>query len=467
MNDHDQPLADARLRGASAFQLLHWMAAGRLDARRLATLHAEAIARENPRLRAFTALAPDVMQDAAASDARRRAQGPIGRLDGLTVAVKDNIDVAGLPTALGLGTRARSVERDAGVVARLRAAGAVILGKTSLDEGTLGSAGITAPGGAIAHPQRADIVAGGSSAGSAVAVATGQCAFAIGTDTLGSTRIPASHCGVFGLRPTPGEIAMRGVVKSARRLDSVGLLARSVQDLALVLQVLNAYDPDDPRSRRRRIALAPPDWEPGRLRSGCIADLGAIGVAPAVQAVFARALDTLGRELGERSRIDTAGYDFTRMRRAGLLVMEAELALELAEDLADEARGPSPRLRALLGYAQARSAVDYAAADRMIDRAVVLARRLFEAIDVLVLPSVPHGPYAIAEGERANDADLTAFASLAGCPAISLPMGTLDDGLPVGLQLVGAPGSDLRLIDLAEVCAARLDAAPVYPLAPA
>ncbi len=465
MNDHDRPLDDARLRGASAFQLLHWMAAGRLDACRLAALHAAAIGHENTRLRAFTALAPTAMAEAAASDARRAARGAIGRLDGLTVAVKDNIDVAGLPTALGLATRSRPAAADAGVVARLRAAGAVILGKTALDEGTLGSAGLGAPGGAVAHPQRDGVVAGGSSAGSAVAVAAGLCAFALGTDTLGSTRIPASHCGVFGLRPTPGEIAMHGVVKSARRLDSVGLLARSVQDLSLVLQVLNSYDPADPRSRRRRVALAPPDWEPGRLRSGFLTDLGAVGVDAGVRAVFARAVETLGRELGEREDIDPSPWDFTRMRRAGLLVMEAELALEFAEDLADGARGPSPRLRAMLDFARSRSAVDYAAADRRIDRAVVLARELFSRIDVLVLPTVPHGPYAVAEGERANDADLTAFASLAGCPAISLPMGTLDDGLPVGLQLVGAPGSDLRLIELAGICAARLDAAPAYPLA--
>jgi len=94
----------------------------------------------------------------------------------------------------------------------------------------------------------------------------------------------------------------------------------------------------------------------------------------------------------------------------------------------------------------------------------VLARELFGEVDVLVLPTVPHGAYGVGEAERAGDADLTSFASLAGCPAISVPMGLLADGLPVGLQLVGAPGSDLRLLELAEVCAARLDAAPAYPV---
>ena len=464
-NETELELSEQRLRGASAFQLLHWLASGRVSATRLHAIHDAAIARENPTLHAYVNLNPAAAEEAQASDARRAASKVIGRLDGLTVAIKDNIDVAGLPTTLGIASRAHTLAtRDAGVVARLRAAGAVILGKTALDEGTLGSSGTSGATGAVGNPFREGFIAGGSSAGSAAAVAAGLCAFAIGSDTLGSVRIPASHCGVFGLRPTPGEIAMHGVVPTARRLDSLGILARSVQDIAIVLQVLDVYDAADPRSRRRRVALALPDWEPGRLRSGFVPDLAAIGVDAGVRAVFARATDALALELGERTDVDFSDYDFARMRRAALLVMESELGVELAGDLADPACALSPRLRSMLDYARGKSAVDYAAADRQLDRAVVKAREIFALVDVLVLPTVPHGPYATGEAERANDADLTSLASLAGCPAISLPMGFLDNGLPVGLQLVGAPGSDLRLLDLAEVCAARLDTAPAYPI---
>jgi aspartyl-tRNA(Asn)/glutamyl-tRNA(Gln) amidotransferase subunit A len=120
----------------------------------------------------------------------------------------------------------------------------------------------------------------------------------------------------------------------------------------------------------------------------------------------------------------------------------------------------------MLGFARSKSAVTYAAADRMLDHAVLTARHLFEQVDVLVLPTVSHGPYRIGETERAGDADLCSFASLAGCPAVSLPMGILENGMPIGLQLVGAPGSDLRLLELAEVCASRLDATPNYPVLP-
>jgi aspartyl-tRNA(Asn)/glutamyl-tRNA(Gln) amidotransferase subunit A len=157
--------------------------------------------------------------------------------------------------------------------------------------------------------------------------------------------------------------------------------------------------------------------------------------------------------------MDFSDYEFARMRRAALLVMESELAA----DLAGAAATPSPRLTKLVDYARAKSAVDYAVADRLLDAARLKARRLFAGIDVLVCPTVPSGPPLVADPERANDADLTSFASLAGCPAISLPMGLLPDGLPAGLQLIGAPGSDLRLIELAGACASRLDALPAYP----
>jgi Asp-tRNA(Asn)/Glu-tRNA(Gln) amidotransferase A subunit family amidase len=464
-NSPEPELSATRLRGASAFQLLHWLASGRITSRQLQTVYANAIAGENADLQAFVAIDERAAVAASDSDERRASNKAIGRLDGLCVAIKDNIDVASLPTALGLaGRKDRIADEDSTVVARLRAAGAVILGKTAVDEAALGTTGSTAATGPTRNPHQHEFIAGGSSAGSAAAVAAGLCSFAIGTDTLGSVRIPASHCGIYALRPTHGEISTQGVVPAARRLDSVGILARSVQDLAVVLQVLDAYDVDDVRSRRRRVALAPPDWEPGRLRSGFIANLPALSVSPEVCAAFARATDLLALELGERSDADFSDYDFTRMRRAALLIMESELACELESDLDDGEHPLSQRLRDMLGFARSKSAVTYAAADRMLDLAVLKARHLFAKIDVLVLPTISHGPYRIGETERAGDSDLCSFASLAGCPAVSLPMGTLENGMPIGLQLVGAPGSDLRLLELAEVCASRLDAAPSYPV---
>jgi Asp-tRNA(Asn)/Glu-tRNA(Gln) amidotransferase A subunit family amidase len=461
------PANDNDLRGATAFQQLHWLASGRIDSARLTAACRAAIERVNQRLNAFLALDDSAPAQAAASDVRRREGRNIGRLDGLPVAIKDNLDVAGLPTTAGLpGRRERIASADASAVTRLRAAGAVILGKTNLDEGAFGTISANPHFGPVHNPLRNGYTAGGSSGGSAAAVAAGLCSFALGSDTLGSVRIPASHCGIYGLKPTHGEISTRGLVRAARRLDCVGILARSIEDLAIVMQVLDAFDPADPRSRRCRVPLATPDWEPGRLRSGVQSDLGALGVTPEVRAVFDAAVARIACALGSRVEVDFSDYDFARTRRAALLVMESELAVELAADIADPKHPLSPRLRSMLDYAKAKSAVDYASADRVLDEAVLKARRVFTDIDVLVLPTVAHGAYSLVDRERANDADLTSFASLVGCPAISLPMGTLPDGMPVGLQLVGAPGADLRLLELAAICAATLDAAPRYPVGP-
>jgi len=457
-------IADDVLRGATAFQQLCWLASGRIDSVGLTASHRAAIERENPRLNAFVALDDGAFKAASESAARRREGTVIGRLDGLTVAVKDNLDVAGMPTRAGVPGRNRVAEADSAVVARLRAAGAVILGKTQLDEGALGTTTANLHTGSTQNPARLGYTAGGSSGGSASAVAAGLASFTLGTDTLGSVRIPASHCGVYGLKPTLGEISTRGMVHGARRLDCIGILARSVPDIAIVLQVLDAFDAADPRSRRRRVPLATPDWEPGALRAGIVPNLEAIGVAAPMRLLFERAIAALGNELGEHVEADFSDYDFARMRRAALLVMESELAVEFEDDLADTTHPVSPRFRALVDYARGKSAVDYARADRVLDSGVVKARRLFDDVDVLVLPTCAHGPYPLSESERANDADLTSFASIAGCPAISLPMGRLPDGLPAGLQLVGPPGSDLRLLELAEICASILDATPEYPV---
>ncbi|HEU0277232.1 MAG TPA: amidase [Rhodanobacteraceae bacterium] len=461
-------LAPAVLRRGGLWQCLHWLAAGHTTPDALADTCLAAIERLDPALHVFVDLRPDIVRDQAASAQRRRHEGPIGRLDGIPVAIKDNFDVAGYPTRVGLPSREAHVARqDAHAIARLRAAGAVLLGKTNLDEGALGAATKNPHFGTTRNPFDVNRVAGGSSGGSAAAVAAGMAPVAIGSDTLGSIRIPASYCGVFALKPTHGEISTRGLTPAARRLDAVGVLGRSVGDLVVMLQVLAGYDADDPRSRRRRVALQLPDWSPAQLRCGLLPDLGAIGVQPDVAGVFEAALARLERELGERHALDFSDWPFQKMRRAGLLLMEAEMRNTFAADLADTAHPVSDAFRAMLDFAARKSAADYVLADRMLDFAVLKARRVFSRVDVLVLPTTPQGAFPIDAPVPASQADLTAFASLSACPAVSIPMGRLPDGMPIGMQFVGAPGSDLRLLELAEVCASRLDAAPAYPVEPA
>jgi len=314
------------------------------------------------------------------------------------------------------------------------------------------------------HPHRRGYTAGGSSGGAAAAVAAGLAVVAMGSDSLGSIRIPASYCGVCALKPTQGEISVRGMVPAARWLDTVGLLARSVDDLTVLLQLLAGYDADDPRSRRRRVALSPPDWEPSKLRCGVLSNLPALGVQPEVVEVFEAALAKLDRELGECRKVDFEDWPFARARRAGLLLMEAEMLGTFAPQLADVERPVSPRFRDMLDYARHKTAADYANAERVLDAAALKMRRLFAQVDVLVTPTTPQGAFPLDGPVPDSQADLTSFANLAGCPAVSIPMGTLPDGLPIGMQLVGARGSDLRLLELAAVWSATLDAAPEYPV---
>ena len=457
------PIAERDMRRATLCQLLHWLAADRVQPQVLADVYLDAIERIDPQLNAYVDVRGSLLQEQARTAGKRRRDGVMGRLDGIPIALKDNFDVAGWPTRAGLPGRSAPAADDAHVVARLRASGALLIGKTNMDEGALGALTDNPHFGATHNPYRHGYSAGGSSGGAVAAVAAGLAVAAVGSDSLGSIRIPASYCGVYALKPTHGEISARGMLPAARRLDAVGLLARGVDDLTVLLQVLAGYDADDARSRRRRVAFDLPDWEPGRLRAGLLPDLAAVGVSPDVQAVFEAAMEKLPRELGERRTVDFSDWDFSRTRRAGLLLMEAEMLGTFAADLADTARPVSPRFRQMLDYAARKSAGDYASADRVLDAATLKMRRLFSQVDVLVLPTTPQGAFPLDGPAPDSIADLTSFASLAGCPAVSIPMGTLPNGLPIGMQLVGARGSDLRLLELASVVAATLDAEPAYP----
>ncbi len=418
----------------------------------------DTIARHNEDLGAFVDVRPELVQGQAQSAQRRRREGVIGRLDGIPVAVKDNFDIGGYVTRVGLPRPERAVAaHDAQAVARLRASGAILIGKTRLDEGALGAVGDNPHSGPVHHPERPEYVPGGSSAGSAVAVASGMALAAIGSDSLGSIRIPASYCGLYGFKPTHGEISTVGLTTAARRLDCVGILTAEVEDLGVLLPVLSCYDADDIHSRRRRVALDLPDWDPGQLRCGLLADLAGLHVKLEVCEVFQQALVSLQHSLGKRRQVDFSDWPFATTRRAGLLLMEVEMLHTFAADLKDSQHPVSARFRNMLDFARRKSASDYVRADRVLDAARLKARRLFAQVDVLVMPTTPQGAFPIDAPVPDNQADLTSFASLAGCPAVSLPMGRLPDGLPIGLQLVGPPGSDLRLLELAGICAACLD----------
>ena len=313
-------------------------------------------------------------------------RGGPGLLAGMAIAVKDNIDVAGMPTAAGMEPhRGRVAARDAACVERLRKAGAAIVGKTLMDEAAFGALGDNPWFGRCHNPHRHGYTCGGSSAGSAAAVAAGLCDAALGTDTLGSVRIPASYCGVVGYLPSRGLIDNAGVVPLMPEFDRVGVLARSVDDAVRVASVM-AGRALEPRTGAKVGKQIPPD-------------LGAL-------------------------------------RRAALLLVEAEAARIHAPLLNDPNSKISTPLRAALQFGRDAAPERIAKATARIDEAKRWLEAQFCECDVLVLPTTPGPAFPFDQPAPESQADFTVLANIAGLAAISVP-GKPVDGLPVGVQALG------------------------------
>ena len=348
----------------------------------------ERIRRLNPSLNAFVEVAQKVPEGA------------------LVLAVKDNIDVAGLHAAAGMQAyRERVAARDAPCVAALRAKGAVIVGKTLMDEAALGALGDNPFFGRCHNPLRHGYTAGGSSAGSAAAVAAGLCDAALGTDTLGSVRIPAAYCGIVGFIPSPEVIDTAGVMPLAPSFDRVGVLTPSVRaagevtDISLETQALT------------------------------------VGVLPGLEEI-ASALKKNGHRM-----TSIAPPDWKALRRAALLLIEREGAQALADVL------PSLSLpvRAALTFGRDAAPERVERARAQIDG----MRNWMKDCDVVVLPTTPQAAFPFDAPLPENQADYTAPASVLGLPAISIPCGRSPEGLPLGLQLIARRGADSLLLGVA------------------
>jgi len=421
------------------------LAEGRFRAADLTAAYLERIADRDRDLNCYVTVTAAAAQEAAeASDRRDRRLGP---LDGIPIALKDNIDVADTITGNGLGPRNRApAAADATVVAHLKAAGAVILGKLNMHEAALGATTDNPHTGRTENPWAPGYTPGGSSGGSAAAVAAHLCCAALGTDTMGSVRVPAGYCGVVGIKPTFGVVSTHGVAPLSWRLDHVGPLARSVRDAALMLDTMIAYDAAWPGARP-----APPPEPAGDWRHFKVARFGPLGrLEPAVGAGFAQAVETLegmGLAMGDALLPD---FDASATRRAGLLVTEAEAAVALADERAQDSGAFSDALSGFLDYGLNLVAPRLVAAERAIDIFGHRFRGLFDDVDILVLPTAPQTAFAFADPVPVNQADLTAAANFAGCPALSVPSGLTEDGLPLALQMIAAPHREAQLIELAE-----------------
>jgi len=416
------------------------------------------IERFDPQLGCFLHLAKSAEAEAEASDARRAQGRALGPLDGVPVALKDNIHAAGQPTTNGMGAlRGRVAPGDAECVRRLRAAGAVIVGKLNMEEGALGATNDNQAYGRCHNPHRPGFTPGGSSGGSGAAVAAGLCAAALGTDTLGSVRIPASYCGVTGFKPSHGWISCEGVIPLCAELDHVGPLVSRLRDLAPLLPALcgPSFDGEAGAAAIAAGAAAPL----AELRLARVARLGAAAMSPEVADAFAQALQRLRGEGAVIGEVDLAAEEWPALRRRGLLLCEAEAARTFAPELRRNPEGFTPQLRALLDYGAAQSAERIAAARARIARFRRRACAALAGLDAVLLPTAPQSAFAFDGPIPSNQADFTAFANLVGGPAISLPLGA-PGGLPIGLQLAAAPGADAALLRAAARIETLLPAPP-------
>ena len=472
------------------------MAAGEVSAAEVTTAHLDRIAAVDDRVKAFLHVAgDDALAQAREVDARRKAGEPLGPLAGVPVAVKDLFTTVGMPTTCGSKIlQGWRPPYESTITRRLRDAGAVLIGKTNMDEFAMGSSTENSGFGPSHNPWDLDKVPGGSSGGSSAAVAAYEAPLALGTDTGGSIRQPAAVCGVVGTKPTYGGSSRYGVVAFASSLDTPGPLGRTVLDAALLHEVMSGHDPMDSTSIN---APVPPVVEAARhgdvagLRIGVVSEFSGDGYQPGVMTRFTEAVDlleALGAKVTEIScphfkyalpayyliapseaSSNLARFDGMRYGlRAGTGSAEEVMALTRAAGF-----GAEVKRRIILGtYALSSGYYDayYGKAQQVRTLIIRDFDAAFSQVDVLISPVTPTTAFPL--GERVDDpmamylADLcTIPTDLAGNAAISVPCGLADeDGLPAGLQVMAPPLADDRLYRVAAAVEAAFESRWGHPL---
>jgi Asp-tRNA(Asn)/Glu-tRNA(Gln) amidotransferase A subunit family amidase len=377
------------------------------------------------------------LAQARARDLERSEGRATGALHGVPVGVKDIIDTGDMPTEDGTALHAgRTPDRDATVVAMLRAAGAVILGKTVTTECA------AYPPSKTRNPHNPQRTPGGSSAGSAAAVACGMVPLAIGTQTNGSIIRPASFCGVYGFKPTHGLVPRHGILKLSRTLDTVGVFARTLDDVALLAEQMIGHDERDPDTRPRakpplrRTLNEEPPFAP---RFAFIKTPMWSRADASTGDAFAELTGSLGAQCETRELPESVNEAWDWMRT----IQEAEMASHLHLEFERGRDALHPALREQLARGREIRALDYQQALARIPKLIAGFDELFENFDAIVTPSAPGVAPPI---ETTGDPAFCSLWSLCGMPALNLPLMTADAGLPLGVQLVGKRDFDARLL---------------------
>ncbi len=386
---------------------------------------------EGKELNAFIHVESELSKkEAALSDARRRKGTLLSPLDGVPIAVKDNIDVLGQPTTNGLGTQWLP-SQDAHIVKILRNKGMVFIGKTNMHEAALGATTDNPHHGKCINPKIHSHTPGGSSGGSGSAVAAYLCPAALGTDTMGSVRVPAAYCGIVGFKPTQHFWDTVGVTPLSTTLDTIGPLARSVADIAVMTDVpLKSLN-------NRDFSLAVLDnFDSADMQEG-------------IRSVYEQTKNLIQ---SSNVVIETTGlvdYEPSQARRWGLLISEVEASVLLGDLLIRSPKAFSDELQSMLAFGTRSSASRYFEALQQINSIKNRFLTILEKVKFVISPTTPQTSFLFSDETPVNQADFTALANFCGCPAISLPIKHQAGKKPMGLQIMAAPGKDVELLSVA------------------
>jgi aspartyl-tRNA(Asn)/glutamyl-tRNA(Gln) amidotransferase subunit A len=404
------------------------------------------IERLNPMLNAFiTVAAEQAMADAMRAEEEIRAGNWKGPLHGIPFALKDNMDTAGLRTTGASELFENRVPtEDSEVARRLKAAGGVLLGKTNLNEFAYGGSALATHFGTMHNPWNIDHAPGGSSGGSAIAVAAELCFGALGTDTAGSVRMPSSHCGIVGLKPTYGRVSTRGTLMLSWTMDHVGPMCRSVEDAALMLNVIAGYDPLEPNTSREAV----PDYTQALTLNTSTLRLGIpkgsfTELDPEVEAAVNQAIEVMTQL--------TAGTRDAQLPEAtnGARLWGPEAYAFHLPYIVDSPEKYQPSTRASLQRYADAPALDYVQARREVDLLRQSIGSVFQDVDLLITPLMRTPAPPLSAGGGGGSSANTSIFNVLGLPAISIPCGFSSQGLPIGIQIIGAPFAEPQVLALA------------------